>query len=163
MVGKTVQCPHCESTFTTAATDEVLAELDDEPAGGTSKADRKYCVECGALIKAKAVICPKCGCSQPRRDESPAEGYDPDGSPGNSNRIAAGVFAVLLGWLGIHKFILGYTGAGITMLLVSILGACVYVGPVVMFVIGLVEGILYLSKSDSEFHRVYVLNRRPWF
>ena len=38
-----------------------------------------------------------------------------------SNKIPAGICGILLGSLGIHKFILGYTGAGLVMLLVTIL------------------------------------------
>lgn len=78
-----------------------------------------------------------------------------------SNKIAAGVCGILLGGLGIHKFILGYTGAGLIMLLVSILscGALYFV----MHIIGLIEGIIYLTKSDEEFVRIYVDGRKEWF
>jgi TM2 domain-containing membrane protein YozV len=78
-----------------------------------------------------------------------------------SNKIAAGIFGILLGSLGIHKFILGYTGAGVIMLLVTIL-TCGLAG-VVMHLIGLIEGIIYLCKSDEEFVRVYVDGRKEWF
>jgi len=30
-------------------------------------------------------------------------------------------------------------------------------------VIGLIEGILYLTKSDEEFVQTYILNKKPWF
>src|SRR5580658_9893078 len=33
--------------------------------------------------------------------------------PGADKKIAAGICAILLGCLGVHKFILGYTGAGL--------------------------------------------------
>ncbi len=78
-----------------------------------------------------------------------------------SNKIAAGVCAILLGCLGVHKFILGYTGAGLIMLLVSVL-SCGLAAPV-FFIIGLIEGILYLVKSDEEFVRIYVDGRKAWF
>jgi len=78
-----------------------------------------------------------------------------------SNKIAAGICGILLGSLGIHKFILGYTGAGIIMLLVTIL-TCGIAG-VVMHLIGLIEGIVYLTKSDEEFVRIYVDGRKEWF
>jgi hypothetical protein len=29
--------------------------------------------------------------------------------------------------------------------------------------IGLIEGIIYLTKSDAEFVKTYVENRREWF
>jgi len=78
-----------------------------------------------------------------------------------SNKIAAGVFGILLGALGIHKFILGYTGAGLILLLVTIL-TCGIAWPVT-HLIGLIEGIIYLAKSDEEFVRTYVDGRKEWF
>lgn len=38
-----------------------------------------------------------------------------------SKRIAAGVCGILLGSLGVHKFVLGYTKEGVIMLLFSVL------------------------------------------
>ncbi|HUA38235.1 MAG TPA: GYF domain-containing protein [Candidatus Sulfopaludibacter sp.] len=78
-----------------------------------------------------------------------------------SNKIPAGICGILLGALGIHKFILGYTGAGLVMLLVSLL-SCLTLWPV-MHLIGLIEGIIYLCKPDDEFVRVYVDGRKEWF
>jgi len=78
-----------------------------------------------------------------------------------SNKIAAGICGILLGSLGIHKFILGYTGAGIIMLLITIL-TCGIAG-VVIHLIGLIEGVIYLTKSDAEFVRIYVDGRKEWF
>ena len=78
-----------------------------------------------------------------------------------SSKIPAGIFGILLGSLGIHKFILGYTGAGLIMLLVTILTCGI--GGIVMHLIGLIEGIIYLCKSDEDFVREYVDRRREWF
>ena len=81
--------------------------------------------------------------------------------PGADKKIAAGICAILLGPLGVHKFILGCTGAGLTMLLISVL-TCFLCAPI-MGLIGLIEGIIYLTKSDEEFVRTYVLNKKSWF
>ena len=78
-----------------------------------------------------------------------------------SNKIPAGICGILLGSLGIHKFILGYTGAGVIMLLITIL-SCGIAYPI-MHLIGLIEGIIYLAKSDEEFVRIYVDGRKEWF
>ena len=79
-----------------------------------------------------------------------------------SNKIPAGVFGILpLGALGIHKFILGYTGAGLIMLLVTVC-TCGLLYPL-MHLISLVEGVIYLTKSDEDFARIYVDSRREWF
>lgn len=78
-----------------------------------------------------------------------------------SNKIAAGICGILLGGLGVHKFILGYTGAGLIMLLCSVL-TCFAASPI-FHLIGLIEGIIYLTKSDEEFVRIYVDGRKEWF
>jgi TM2 domain-containing membrane protein YozV len=79
-----------------------------------------------------------------------------------STKIPAGICGILLGSLGIHKFILGYSGPGLIMLLVTLLLFCVG-GGLVMGIIGLIEGIIYLCKSDEEFVRTYVDGRKEWF
>ena len=82
-------------------------------------------------------------------------------NPRAGSKIAAGICGILLGSLGIHKFILGYTGAGLIMLLVTLL-TCFIASPI-MHLIGLIEGIIYLTKSDDDFVKTYVEHRREWF
>lgn len=88
---------------------------------------------------------------------------------GSKSKVAAGVLAILLGGLGIHKFYLGYTGPAIILLAATIVSAVltvVIIGIFGLLAIGaivLVEGILYLTKSDEEFHSIYVENRKSWF
>ncbi|MEO0453811.1 MAG: TM2 domain-containing protein [Verrucomicrobiota bacterium] len=82
-------------------------------------------------------------------------------SAGAENKIAAGICGILLGALGIHKFILGYTKEGIIMLLVSVL--TIGLLSWVMGIIGLIEGILYLTKTDEEFVATYVNGKKGWF
>jgi TM2 domain-containing membrane protein YozV len=78
-----------------------------------------------------------------------------------SKRLAAGILGILFGCLGIHKFVLGYRGPGLIMLLVSVLS--LGLAAPVMAIIGLVEGIVYLTKSDSDFVANYQTARRDWF
>lgn len=85
----------------------------------------------------------------------------PSPAEANGKKIAAGICAILIGGFGVHKFILGYTTAGIIMLLVTLLTCGV--GGIVMHVIGIVEGILYLTKSDAEFYQTYMINKKEWF
>ena len=94
------------------------------------------------------------------RDREPVERDEEE----SSNRVIAGVMGILLGCLGIHKFVLGYSGAGIIMLLVSI-GGCLlfFIGPMVMGLIGFIEGIIYLTMSEREFRKVHGRQRRSWF
>jgi TM2 domain-containing membrane protein YozV len=79
----------------------------------------------------------------------------------SGKKIAAGICGILLGALGIHKFVLGYSTEGLIMLLVSVL-TCGIASPV-MGIIGLIEGIIYLAKPDQEFYTTYVLAKKGWF
>lgn len=74
-----------------------------------------------------------------------------------SKRIAAGILAILLGTFGVHKFYLGYTTPGIIQLVVGLI-SCGIGG-----VLGLVEGIIYLTKSDEEFVQMYQVGKKEWF
>jgi TM2 domain-containing membrane protein YozV len=82
--------------------------------------------------------------------------------PGASgNKIAAGICGILLGAFGVHKFILGRVGAGLVMLLLTVF-TCGWAG-IVMNVIGIIEGIIYLTRSDEQFYYEYVVGRKAWF
>ncbi len=89
--------------------------------------------------------------------------------PGAEKKITAGICGILLGCFGVHKFILGYTTEGGIMLAVSLVGivlsclALPLLATTAMGVIGLVEGILYLTKTDAEFVNTYIVNKKPWF
>jgi TM2 domain-containing membrane protein YozV len=78
--------------------------------------------------------------------------------PGSDKKIAAGLLGIFLGAFGIHKFYLGYTTAGIIMLVVSLFSCGTIMG-----VIGLIEGIIYLTKTDEDFVATYVVGRKEWF
>lgn len=81
------------------------------------------------------------------------------------DHVAAGLLGIFLGTFGIHKFYLGYNTAGLIMLGVSILGGLLSLGlaSMVVWLIGLIEGIIYLVKSQGEFEQVYVFGKRGWF
>ena len=73
-----------------------------------------------------------------------------------SKRTTAGILALLVGYLGVHKFYLGYTSAGIITLVLSL---CTGIG----FIIALIEGIMYLTKTDEEFIETYQIGEKQWF
>ena len=92
------------------------------------------------------------------------------GGPGGDNKkVLAGLLAIFLGGFGVHKFILGYQKEGFILLGVSVAAwvlSCVGVGLLFVWVpgvIGLIEGIIYLTKSDEEFYNTYQVGRKPWF
>lgn len=85
-------------------------------------------------------------------------------APGGKSKVAAGVLAILLGGLGVHKFYLGYSAAGVIMLLVFLFGwLLLFIPNYVICLIAFVEGVIYLTKSDEEFQQTYVDGKRPWF
>lgn len=93
--------------------------------------------------------------------ENAKEAYQQISTDQGSKRVVVGIVAILFGSLGIHKFILGYQKEGIIMLVVSLLSLGFLAGLVAL--IGLIEGIIYLTKSDEEFYNTYQIGRKPWF
>jgi TM2 domain-containing membrane protein YozV len=95
----------------------------------------KFCSSCGEKIKAMAEICPKCGVRQqlPQQD--------------SKKKTTAAIFALLLGGIGIHKFYLGRPIAGILYI--------VFFWTCIPAIIGLIEGIIYLTMTDSAFQQKY--------
>ena len=75
------------------------------------------------------------------------------------NKTTAGLLAIFLGPLGIHKFYLGFRGPGI----IYLLGTIFIIGIPFTFTVPLIEGIIYLTKSDEEFERLYVVEKKQWF
>lgn len=78
-----------------------------------------------------------------------------------SKRVVAGILGILLGSLGIHKFILGYNTEGFILLGLTVLTCGI--GSALTGLIGLIEGIVYLTKSDEEFIHLYQANKKGWF
>ena len=85
-------------------------------------------------------------------------------APAKKDKLAAGLFGLFLGTFGIHKFYLGYTKEGLIMLLVSLIGGVITCGvaTVAVEILALVEGIMYLTKSDEEFYQTYVVGHKGW-
>jgi TM2 domain-containing membrane protein YozV len=91
-------------------------------------------------------------------ENSKHEEWNKPSKPTQENkRVLAGIFALILGGLGIHKFILGYTQEGIIQLIIGVC-TCGIGG-----IIGFIEGIIYLTKSDEEFYNIYQANKKGWF
>ncbi len=80
----------------------------------------------------------------------------PRSQPENK-KIVAGILGILLGGLGVHKFILGYTQEGIIQIVISVVTCGIG------SIIGLIEGIIYLTKTDEEFYNTYQVNKKGWF
>ena len=84
--------------------------------------------------------------------------------PGSEKKVLTGVLGIVLGGLGVHKFILGYTTEGVIMLVDYIVGLFLCGIPsLAVAIIGIIEGIMYLTKSDEEFSETYIQNKKAWF
>ncbi len=96
--------------------------------------------------------------SQARSNNSSGEQWNQTHYPPEENKkVLAGVLGIIFGGLGIHKFILGYTQEGIIQIVITFItcGAG--------SIIGLIEGIIYLTKSDEEFYQTYQVGKKGWF
>ncbi len=84
--------------------------------------------------------------------------------PGAEKKLVSGILAILIGWLGIHKFYLGYTTEGVIMLVIGVAGWLLCGIPtMVVAIIGIIEGVMYLTKTDEQFVATYVTGRKGWF
>jgi TM2 domain-containing membrane protein YozV/RNA polymerase subunit RPABC4/transcription elongation factor Spt4 len=121
--------------------------------GVPPRLERKFCWSCGEATQPNQTICTKCGVS-----------LGGAGSGGKS-KVAAGLLGIFLGAFGVHKFYLGYAREGAIMLLVSVAGLVVTAGMAtsVMALVGFIEGVIYLTKSDGDFSAQYVHGKKAWF
>ena len=126
----------------------------------------RYCTKCGAINDDMAQYCTNC--QAPLTPVGSGSGYQPMQSVnpgamtdwkalGADKKIVAGILGILVGSLGVHKFVLGYTTEGIIQIAISVV-TCGVGG-----IIGLIEGIIYLTKSDEDFVRTYIQNKKGWF
>ena len=135
------------------------------------------CPQCGAPVDPQAKACKFCGAAlaaqqpaQPQYAQQPAQPqYAPPAQPQyvqpviiqqpqyapqqpvyttDKSKVAAGLLALFLGGIGVHKFYLGHTGQGIIYLL--------FCWTCIPALIAFIEGIVYLTSTDEKFARVYV-------
>ena len=104
----------------------------------TESQNMMFCHGCAKPLHVSAVNCPGCGAPQRISAASLADESE-------KSKVTAGVLALILGGIGIHKFYTGAWGWGI----VYILLCWTYIPSV----FALVEGIRYLVLSKDEFAR----------
>ncbi len=94
-----------------------------------------YCNGCGKEIHETASACPQCGAAQRSASTTPAK-----------SKVAAGVLAILLGGIGIHRFYLGQWW-GLFYLL--------FCWTFIPGIIALLEGIVFLCSSEASWNAKY--------
>lgn len=75
----------------------------------------------------------------------------------DSKRVLAGVMGILFGGIGIHRFVIGDTTGGILRIVISIVTCGIG------SLIGFIEGIIYLTKTDAQFVQEYQVGKKAWF
>lgn len=100
----------------------------------------KFCQNCGSELNENQEICLKCGVK--------VSGGTSNNNPNAKSKMAAGLFGIFLGSIGVHNFYLGYTGKAVAQLLITVL-SCGILSPI-SAIWGLIEGIMILSGSISK-------------
>jgi TM2 domain-containing membrane protein YozV len=80
-----------------------------------------------------------------------------------ANKMVAGILGIFFGAFGVHKFVIGLKQPAIVMLVVSVVGFLFIIPLFVMSIIGFIEGVIYLTKSDDDFYRTYCIEKKEWF
>jgi len=130
------------------------------------------CPRCGSQNSGLNTLCTNCGSQLPIAPMPMQQANYGGAKPaGADKKLAAGLCGILLGSFGVHKFILGYQQEGFILLGVTIAAwvitiiTCGIGTPLVFIpsIIGIIEGIMYLTKSDEEFVQTYIQGKKPWF
>ena len=191
-------CPNCGSAIASESrfcrycgndVAEALAKAQEEAASPS------YCWNCGKEVQSSFMYCPSCEAPQakavPSGGSAASAGFPTVGAPsasaswnqaavqsspaavapGAKSKIAAGLLAIFLGGWGIHKFYLGYSQAGGTMLAIWFVAFFIglfipAIGTLIILalcIIALIEGIMYLTKTDQAFYETYVVGKKEWF
>ncbi len=92
-----------------------------------------FCSNCGSSTAPNAAVCLNCGAALTQAVPPEAQ----------KSKLAAGLFGIFLGGLGVHNFYLGYTGKAIAQIILSF---CFGIGAIW----GLIEGILILCGTINK-------------
>ena len=170
--------------------DALKAELERLKANdgrNNSKEKKIFCSNCNAEVKPGSKFCTKCGSvidqnkvsneisSKDRLASSstennslrtqPSQYTDPSWDAIKSKRTTTGVLGIIFGFLGVHKFMLGNNAEGFILLAITIIGGIITCGLSIIItdIIGIIEGIIILTKTPEEFKRLYIDNKKAWF
>ena len=144
-----------------------LNDMLDDAKDGAKKAGDKISQKASEISEEAKEIGREAKESAKEFSDSAKEAFDK--GTGDNKKVLVGILAIILGGLGVHKFILGYNKEGGILLGIWLLGAilsCVGIGLLIIWIpgiIGLIEGIIYLTKSDEEFYNTYQVGKKPWF
>lgn len=108
-----------------------------------------FCSNCGNKLESNEKYCPKCG--KKIKEDTIKNDYNANNYTTSSNsksKITAGILGILLGYLGIHNFYLGYNDKAIAQLVLTlVVGWFCGIGATIAGIWGLIEGIQILTGS----------------
>ena len=107
-----------------------------------------YCKKCGTDA-GDAKFCPNCG--ESIEDEAKG-GITIEPGQRTVNKIAYGVIAILIGDFGIHRFYAGRWVSGSLYIVSDILIIGLFITPL----LGLIEGIIALTRDDDGYGNIPV-------
>lgn len=123
------------------------------------------CPNCGSQLSSDATFCGECG-SRVQQAYEPATGnvsaYSAQAvtaAKGTKSKTTAGILAILLGGFGGQFFYLGHIGAGIGCILLLFTGF----GWIITEILGVIQGIVMLTKSDEDFQKTWVEEKKLLF
>lgn len=82
---------------------------------------------------------------------------------GVPKNLIAGLLGIFFGGFGVHKFYLGYTSTAVSMLVCGTIGWLLVLPGMAVWIIGFIEGIIYLVKGEEQFEAEYVKGQKNWF
>ena len=129
---------------------EAIIEVQAEEPAAEEGGEHLYCPQCGAGMESEQRFCSGCGWDAENPDKPPpAEPKSPRelGALSSHNRLTVLLLAILLGWLGVHRFYVGRALSGALWLLtVGFLG------------VGVIYDIVLIATGefrDSDQRRVW--------
>jgi len=116
--------------------------------------EKKFCNNCGVKTEENQAMCVKCGVAF-------SASLSGSSSTGEKSKTIAGILGIFTGAIGGHKFYLGYIKEGVILLVITLIsfGLLAFVTAI----IGFIEGIMYITKSDEDFKSLYLDNKKSWF
>ena len=166
-------CTHCGNEV-----DEL--SLQCPKCGSNPQNGHNICPHCGASVSEQDTVCLQCSY---RLRSNPHKRQTIEMPNYSKSRIAAGIYALFFGTIGVHQFYLGNAFSGILRIvgsfmwifiligfnplsnldklgmIITIVGPFFLVG-LLVWIQGIIEGINYLTMSDEQFDEKYVRKTR---
>lgn len=134
-----VFCPYCGTNFTPSYSSP----------GGSTGQQAQNGGQYGPNAQRYGYAQPDSGYSRPYQSQPFHVGVFDEGPSGKSRGVA-GLFALLLGGLGVHYFYCGKVGGGFICILLNLVTCGIW------YILVLIQGIMMMCMTQEEFERKYI-------